>query len=144
MIPLSRVRLSGLYGCSVKNQIFGPFFGPKRAPTAPRRPLCNSVNTIRLSFRCPVMMVTILFEAVYKKMISGQNTAFLGPKRATLGNRCRKTTRRTAKRPPTGKPKLSRVTSGYGGLMIPLSRVRLMIVMSTFDFLIQLYLLLKR
>ena len=24
------------------------------------------------------------------------------------------------KRPPTGKPKLSRVASGYGGLMIPL------------------------
>ena len=35
-----------------------------------------------------------------------------------------KTARRAAKRPPTGKPKLSRVTSGYGGLMIPLSRVR--------------------
>jgi len=47
------------------------------------------------------------------------------PKRATLGNRGRKTARRAAKRPPTGKPKLSRVTSGYGGLMIPLSRVRL-------------------
>ena len=36
----------------------------------------------------------------------------------------RKTARRAAKRPPTGKPKLSRVASGYGGLMIPLSRVR--------------------
>ena len=47
------------------------------------------------------------------------------PKMATLGNRGRKTARRAAKRPPTGKPKLSRVTSGYGGLMIPLSRVRL-------------------
>ena len=52
-------------------------------------------------------------------------TALLGPKRATLGHRGRETARRAAKRPPTGKPKVSRVTSGYGGLMIPLSRVRL-------------------
>ena len=36
-----------------------------------------------------------------------------------------KTARRVAKRPPTGKPKLSRVTSGYGGLKIPLGRIRL-------------------
>ena len=33
--------------------------------------------------------------------------------------------RRAAKRPPTGKPKVSRVTSGYGDVMIPLSRVGL-------------------
>ena len=36
-----------------------------------------------------------------------------------------KTARRVAKRPPTGKPKLSKVTSGYGGLIIPLNLVRL-------------------
>ena len=33
-----------------------------------------------------------------------------------------KTARRVAKRPPTGKPKLSRVTSGYGGLIIRRTR----------------------
>ena len=71
------------------------------------------------------MIVTIFFEAGHKKMISGQKTAFWGPERATLGNRGHETVRRAAKRPPTGKPKLSRVASGYGGLMIPLSRVRL-------------------
>ena len=59
------------------------------------------------------------------KIDFGPKTALLGPKRATLGNRCRKTARRAAKRPPTGKPKVSRVTSGYGGLMIQMSRVRL-------------------
>ena len=52
----------------------------------------------------------------------GQKTAFLDPKRATLGNRGHETARQAAKRPPTGKLKVSRVTSGYGGLMIPLSR----------------------
>ena len=71
------------------------------------------------------MIVTIFFEAGHKKMISGQKTAFLGPERATLGNRGHETVRRAAKRPFTGKPKVSRVTSGYGGLMIPLSRDRL-------------------
>ena len=55
----------------------------------------------------------------------GPKTAFLDPKRATLGNRGHETARRAAKRPPTGKLKVSRVTSGYGGLMIPLSRDRL-------------------
>ena len=54
----------------------------------------------------------------------GPKTAFLDPKRATLGNRGHETARQAAKRPPTGKPKVSRVTSGYGGLMIPLSRDR--------------------
>ena len=48
----------------------------------------------------------------------GPKTAFLDPKRATLGNRGHETGRQAAKRPPTGKPKVSRVTSGYGGLMI--------------------------
>ena len=67
------------------------------------------------------MIVTINFEADHKKMVS----AFLDPKRATLGNRGHETARRVAKRPPTGKPKVSRVTSRYGDVMIPLSRVRL-------------------
>ena len=72
------------------------------------------------------MMVTVFFEAVHKKLISGpKKTAFLGPKRAILGNQCRKTACQAAKRPPTGKPKVSRVTSRYGDVMIPLSRVRL-------------------
>ena len=73
---------------------------------------------------CPVMIITIYFEADHKKMVSGQKTAFLDPKRATLGNRGHETARRVAKRPPTRKPKVSRVTSGYGGVVIPLSRDR--------------------
>ena len=32
---------------------------------------------------------------------------------------------RPLKRPPNGKQKLSRVTSGYGGLMIPFGRIRM-------------------
>ena len=74
---------------------------------------------------CPVMIITIYFEADHKNMVSGRKTAFLDPKRATLGNRGHETTRQAAKRPPIGKPKVSRVTSGYGGLMIPLSQFRL-------------------
>ena len=70
------------------------------------------------------MIVTIYFEADHNKLVSDHKTAFLDPKRATLGNRGHETARGVAKRPPTGKPKVSRVTSGYEGLMIPLSRVR--------------------
>ena len=94
-------------------------------PDGPLETTLQCGDTKRLSFRCPAMIVTIFFEAGHKKMISGQKTAFLGPERATLGNRGHETVRRAAKRPPTGKPKVSRVTSGYGGLMIPLSRDRL-------------------
>ena len=35
-----------------------------------------------------------------------------------------KTAHRAAKRPPAGNQKLSKITSGYGGLMIPLDRIR--------------------
>ena len=44
---------------------------------------------------------------------------------AKIQPRGQKTARRAAKRPPAGKLKLSRVTSGYGGLKIPLGRIRL-------------------
>ena len=59
-----------------------------------------------------------------KNWFRAKKVAFLDPKRATLGNRGHETGRQPAKRPPTGKLKVSRVTSGYGGLMIPLRRVR--------------------
>ena len=42
---------------------------------------------------------------------------------AKIQPRGQKTARQAAKRPPTGKLKLSRVTSGYGGLKIPLGRI---------------------
>ena len=62
--------------------------------------------------------------SVKKCRIFGQKCSFLAPKRATLGNRGPETARRVAKWPPTRKPKVSRVPSGYGGVVIPLSRDR--------------------
>ena len=59
------------------------------------------------------------------RYISDQNRALLTPKRAILGHQCQKTARRAAERAPTGTPKVSRVTSGHGVDMIPLSWVRL-------------------
>ena len=44
---------------------------------------------------------------------------------AKIQPRGQKTARRAAKRPPAGKLKLSRLTFGYGGLKIPLGRIRL-------------------
>ena len=71
------------------------------------------------------MMITKKLEDVYKQIILGQKTAILGPKKSILGNRGHETARREAKRSPTGKPKVSRVTPGYEGLMISLSGLRL-------------------
>ena len=56
-----------------------------------RSPPCNTVNTKRLLFLCPVMMVTKKLEGVSKKWISVQKTAFLASKRALLGNEGPKT-----------------------------------------------------
>ena len=77
----------------------------------------NMINAKTLSFWCPVMMLTKILEDVQKEV-------GFGPKRAILGNRGHETARRAAKGPHTGKLKVSRVTSGYGGHMIPLSRDR--------------------
>ena len=54
-----------------------------------------------------------------KNGFEAEKTAFLTPKRTILGNLCQKTARRAAERAPTGKPKVSRVTSGHGEVMIP-------------------------
>ena len=53
------------------------------------------------------------------------NTAFVATKKAILGYQGHKTAWQAAEWAPTGKPKVSRVTSGYGDVMILLSRVRL-------------------
>ena len=45
--------------------------------------------------------------------------SLFGSKRAILGHRCQKTARRAAERARNGKPKVSRVTSGHGEVMIP-------------------------
>ena len=46
------------------------------------------------------------------------------PKMAKIQDEPQKAAHQVAKQPPAKKVKLSRVTSGYGGLMVPLSRVR--------------------
>ena len=129
MIPLSRVRLSpekvGYVGVAQTNLILGPILGQKHVLAPPRSLPGIMINMKTLSFWCPVMIVAKNLEDAHKKWILGPKTALLGPKRPILGNRAQKTARRAAKRPPTGKPKVSRVASWYGGLMIPLSRVRL-------------------
>ena len=53
----------------------------------------------------------------------GSKITILAPKRAILGNRGHKMDRRAAEGAPTGKPKVSRVTSGHGEDKISLSGV---------------------
>ena len=116
----------GLYGCRVKNLILGPILGQKRA-LAPSQELARRhdkhKNFVYLNSRHEGSKKMAYMST--KKWFWCKKTSLLGPKRVILGNRGHETVRRAAKRPPTGKPKLSRVTSGYGGLTIPLSQIRL-------------------
>ena len=96
------------------------FFGPKSIffgnyPTF-------FVTTMTGHQKDNIFVLTTLHNCPQKNGF-GQKTAFLDPKRATLGNRGHEKARQAAKRPPTGKPKVSRVTSGYGGYMIPFSQI---------------------
>ena len=115
MIPLSRVRLSpekvGYVGVAQTNLILGPILGQKHVLAPPRSLPGIMINMKTLSFWCPVMIVAKNLEDAHKKWILGPKTALLGPKRPILGNRAQKTACRAAKRPPTGKPKVSRVAS---------------------------------
>ena len=115
----------GLYGCSVKKTALRANFGPKMALEPPQELvqqhdqhenvvfLVSRHDGTKKNGRCP------------QKLISGQKTSFFDPNRAILGNWVQKTAHRVAKRPHTRIPKVSRVTSGYGGLMIPLIRIHL-------------------
>ena len=49
------------------------------------KPLCNAVNTIKLSFKCSVMMVPKVLVDAFKKMIFGPKTAFW-PEKAHFGH----------------------------------------------------------
>ena len=99
-------------------------FGPKKDLDGLPETARYAVNTKGLFLRFPVIVERILL-AGHKKINSAQKTTFLGPKRATLGNLGHETACQVTNRPLTRKPKLSRVTSGYGGRMVPLSQVRL-------------------
>ena len=129
MISLSQVRLSpkkrDFMGVAQKNLIFGLFLGQKWALAAPQELVQQHERHKNIVFLVSGHDGNEEIGGCGQKIDFWPKNPLLGPKRATLGNRGRKTARRAAKRPPTGKPKLSRVTSGYGGLMIPLSRVRL-------------------
>ena len=121
----SEPRKGRLCGCSVKNLILRPILGQKHVLAPPGSLPGIMINMKTLFFWCPVIIKAKKLEDAQKKWIFGPKTTLLGPKRPILGNRAQKTACWAAKRPPTGKPKVSRVASWYGGLMIPLSRVRL-------------------
>ena len=107
----SEPKKKGFYGCSVKKSDFRAIFVPKMASCSPPwSSLSNMSDTKTLSFWCLVMMVTKKLEDVDKKLISGQKTHFWAQKGPlwAIG----------AKKRPAGKPKVSRVTSGYGGHVV--------------------------
>ena len=105
--------------------IFGLFLGQKWALAAPQELAQQHERHKNVVFLVSGHDGNEEIGGCGQKIDFWPKNPLLGPKRGTLGNRGRKTARRAAKRPPTGKPKLSRVTSGYGGLKIPLGRIRL-------------------
>ena len=129
MISLSQVRLSpkkrDFMGVAQKNLIFGLFLGQKWALAAPQELVQQHERHKNVVFLVSGHDGNEEIGGCGQKIDFWPKNPLLGPKRATLGNRGRKPARRAAKRPPTRKPKVSRVTSGYGDVMIPLSRVRL-------------------
>ena len=104
--------------------IFGPFWplGQNLGHT-PHRHTPNSAKTsARMSCNLFHAVPTVLdHQSAQARAL--KPTSVIGHKRAILGNRGQKTARRAAERAPTGKPKVSRVTSGYEEDMNPLSRV---------------------
>ena len=68
--------------------------------------------------------IELILMKVSKKITFDQKTC-LTLSMVTLAIGGHKTTSRAAKRLSTGKPNVSRVASGYGGDMTPLSQVRL-------------------
>ena len=80
----SETKKGVLYECSVKNQIFGPFLAQKGALAPPlpppQRPPCKAVNTKRLFFRCPVMIVTIFLRLFTKNWFRAKKLRFWTPK----------------------------------------------------------------
>ena len=109
-------RLPKVAFLGVKNDVFQP-------QQPPRGPPCGWINTKKLCFSCPAMMVSKILDNVSKKLILGQKTGFFAPKRTTLAIWGLITAHQAVKWEPTRKPKLSRVTSWCGQVMIPLSWV---------------------
>ena len=105
--------------------IFGLFLGQKWALAAPQELAQQHERHKNVVFLVSGHDGNEEIGGCGQKIDFWPKNPLLGPKRGTLGNRGRKTARRAAKRPPTGKPKLSRVTSGYVDVMISLSQVRL-------------------
>ena len=122
MISLSQVRLSpkkrDFMGVAQKIQIFGLFLGQKLALAAPQELVQQHEQHKNVVFLVSGHDGNKEIGGCGQKIDFWPKNPLFGPKRATLGSRGQETARRAAKRPSTGKPKVSRVTSGYGGHVI--------------------------
>ena len=102
-----------------KDSFWGKFWAKNGPCRPPRGPPCNESTQ-----NCCLFGVPSQWEQFFWISFRPKNSIF-DPKKGHFGQSGCKAARRAAERPPTRKPKVSRVTSGYGGDMIPSSRVRL-------------------
>ena len=98
--------------------IFGLFLGQKWALAAPQELAQQHERHKNVVFLVSGHDGNEEIGGCGQKIDFWPKNPLFGPKRATLGSRGQETARRAAKRPSTGKPKVSRVTSGYGGHVI--------------------------
>ena len=115
---LSEPKKRDFMGVAQKNLIFGLFLGQKWALAAPQELVQQHERHKNVVFLVSGHDGNEEIGGCGQKIDFWPKNPLLGPKRATLGNRGQETARRAAKRPSTGKPKVSRVTSGYGGHVI--------------------------
>ena len=107
------------WGVTLKNQIL-PLFGPKIGPGAPQEPTLQHGQHKKI-----VILMSRhdgnkkIWRMSPKNGFLSKKQHFLASKRALLGNQGPKTAFQAATWAPTGKPKVSKVASGYAEVMIP-------------------------
>ena len=128
MLPKKKIKNRAIRAFLIKNLLVFPPYGPnadfraKYAVFLARNPFFLEIVQIFCYHQDWTPKRQHFCVDLVARWASG---AHFWPKKVEIRPGSRQTAHRAAKRPPTGKPKLSRVTSGHGGLMIPLSRVRL-------------------
>ena len=100
---LSEPKKRDFMGVAQKNLIFGLFLGQKWALAVPQELVQQHERHKTVVFLVSGQDGNEEIGGCGQKIDFWPKNPLLGPKRATLGNRGRKTARRAAKRPPTGK-----------------------------------------
>ena len=121
----SEPRKGRLCGCSVKKSDFEANIGPKTCPCTPRELARHYDKHENIVFLVPSHHKSKKIGGCPEKMDFWPKNNTFGPKKAHFGQSSPKNGLLSGQTATYRKSKVSRVASWYGGLMIPLGRVRL-------------------